>query len=83
MVSAGGNGNTVGFTYLIVLKLMDTRGATVTTNVGYSVAAATYSNTQVAATYYTSGTGYTTNDTAMTTNTNFGLINNRYGSINA
>jgi len=74
MVSAGGNGNTVGFTYLIVLKLTDTRGATVTTNVGYSVAAATYSNTQVAATYYTSGTGYTTNDTAMTTNTNFGII---------
>ena len=74
MVSAGGNGNTVGFTYLIVLKLTDTRGGTVTTNVGYSVAAATYSNTQVAATYYTSGTGYTTNDTAMTTNTNFGII---------
>ena len=74
MVSAGGNGNTVGFTYLIVLKLIDTRGGAVTTNVGYSVAAATYSNTQVAATYYTSGTGYTTNDTAMTTNTNFGII---------
>ena len=76
MVSAGGNGNTVGFTYLIVLKLTDTRGGTITTNVGYSVAAATYLNTQVAATYYTSGSGYTTNNTAMTSNTNFGLINN-------
>ena len=76
MASAGGNGNQVGYTYLIVLKLTDTRGATVTTNVGYSVAAATYLNTQVAATYYTSGTGYTTNDTQMTSNTNFGLIQN-------
>ena len=76
MVSSGGNGNTVGFTYLIVLKLTDTRGGSITTSVGYSVAAATYLNTQVAATYYTSGTGFTTTDTNMTTNTNLAMISN-------
>lgn len=74
LVSTGTNGNQSGYSYLIVMKLTDTRGGTVTTNVSYSVAASTYTSSQVAATYYTSGTGYTTNDTAMTTNTNFGII---------
>ena len=74
LVSSGTNGNQSGYTYLVVMKLTDTRGGTTTTNVSYSVAASTYTSSQVAATYYTSGTGYTTNDTAMTTNTNFSII---------
>ena len=66
--SVNGNANTPGFAYVIVMKLTDTRGASTTTTIGYSVAAATYANTEVAMTYYTSGTGFTNVDTGMTQN---------------
>ena len=72
--SVNGNLNTPGFSYVIVMQLMDTRGATSTVTIGYSVAAATYNNTQVATTFYTSGTGFTTNDTSMVSNLPIGAV---------
>ena len=61
MQSANGNGNTVGYSYVVVMNLTDTSGLQLASpmSISYSVGAATFLNTQVAATYYTSGTGWT------------------------